>query len=110
MNKSKALKGTLCAIISEIIFGLSYILQKMLRMLQVVFYSVLAFFLCNSAINNIGVNGAATFFGISTVVSIITGTILLKEVFPFMQFIGALLIIIGVLIANITIEKPQSRG
>ncbi len=69
--------------------------------------SVIAFFLYNMAVTNIGVNRAASFIGVSTVVSIISGTIFLNEPFTRYQIIGAIVIIAGVYIANIT-EKSDS--
>lgn len=62
--------------------------------------SVLAFFLSNIAIARIGVNRAASFIGIATVVSIAAGVLLLHERFSTVQAVGALLIIAGVYIAN----------
>jgi len=62
--------------------------------------SVIAFFLYNIAVTNIGVNRAASFIGFSTVVSIISGTLALKESFTLPQIIGAIIIITGVYIAN----------
>lgn len=62
--------------------------------------SVIAFFLYNIAVTNIGVNRAASFIGFSTVVSIISGTLALKETFTLHQVIGAIIIIAGVYIAN----------
>lgn len=63
--------------------------------------SVIAFFLSNMAIARIGVNRTSSFIGVSTVVSIISGAILLQESFSIYQIIGAIIIIIGVYISNI---------
>ncbi|MCQ2561877.1 MAG: DMT family transporter, partial [Clostridia bacterium] len=62
--------------------------------------SVFAFFLSNVAIAKIGVNQTSTFVGVSTVVSIAAGSLLLKEAFTPAQIIGAAVIISGVYIAN----------
>ena len=62
--------------------------------------SVIAFFLFNVAISKIGVNRASSFIGVSTVVSIISGTISLNENFTIYQIIGAFVILSGVYIAN----------
>lgn len=62
--------------------------------------SVVAFFLSNIAIAKIGVNQTSSFIGIATVTSIIAGVLLLKERFSVYQIIGAIIIIIGVYIAN----------
>ena len=62
--------------------------------------SVLAFFLYNVAIVKIGVNRTSSFVGVSTVVSIIAGVLLLGENFSAYQIIGVIIIITGVYIAN----------
>ncbi|MBR2214043.1 MAG: DMT family transporter [Eubacterium sp.] len=62
--------------------------------------SVIAFFLSINAINLIGVNRTATFIGWATVVSVFAGAIFLQEHFSIAQFIGAIIIIVGVCIAN----------
>lgn len=69
--------------------------------------SVLAFFLYNVAIAKIGVNRTSSFIGVSTVVSIIAGVLLLGENFPAYQLIGVIIIITGVYIAN-TGEKENN--
>lgn len=66
--------------------------------------SVLAFFLSNVAIAKIGVNRTSSFIGMSTVVSIITGALILKEPFTAFQIAGAVIIIIGVYTANMKKE------
>lgn len=63
--------------------------------------SVLAFFMSNVAIANIGVNRTASFIGVATVVSIIAGVVILKENFSMLQLIGVVFIIAGVYTANI---------
>ena len=67
--------------------------------------SVVAFFLSNIAIAKIGVNRTSSFIGISTVVAIVTGALLLKESFTLYQIIGAVVIIAGVYIANAKMEE-----
>ncbi len=62
--------------------------------------SVLAFFLMNVAISKIGVNRMSSFVGVSTVISILAGIFLLGESFTKAQIIGAVMIIIGVYVAN----------
>lgn len=64
--------------------------------------SVLAFLLSNTAVENIGVNRTSSFVGISTVVSIVAGALILKESFSAAQGVGAAIILAGVYIANIT--------
>ena len=66
--------------------------------------SVMAFFLSNIAISKIGVNRTASFIGISTVVSIVAGALILKENFSVYQLIGTILIIMGVYVANANIK------
>lgn len=67
--------------------------------------SVLAFFLSNVAIAKIGVNRTSSFIGISTIVSITAGAVILKETFTVMQIIGAVVIIIGVYVANAKVKE-----
>ena len=62
--------------------------------------SVIAFFLTNTAIRKIGVIRTNAFVGVSTLVSILSGTLFLKEPFTLLQTIGAVLIIAGVYIAG----------
>lgn len=62
--------------------------------------SVLAFFMSNVAISKIGVNRTSSFIGISTVVSIISGIIILGESFSAYQVIGAAVIVAGIYISN----------
>ncbi|MGN0772569.1 MAG: DMT family transporter [Candidatus Ventricola sp.] len=62
--------------------------------------SVLAFFLSNVAIARIGVNRTSSFIGVSTVVSILAGLLLLGERFSAMQLLGAAVILLGVYTAN----------
>lgn len=62
--------------------------------------SVLAFFMSNAAIARIGVNRASSFIGVSTVVSIVAGALLLKETFTVYQIIGAAVIVVGIYTAN----------
>ncbi|MDD7363397.1 MAG: DMT family transporter [Firmicutes bacterium] len=66
--------------------------------------SVIAFFLSNIAIAKIGVNKTSSFIGVSTVVSIISGALVLGETFTVYQIFGAVVIIIGVYIANAKIR------
>ncbi|MBQ9882553.1 MAG: DMT family transporter [Synergistes sp.] len=67
--------------------------------------SVLAFFLYNVAIAKIGVNRTSSFIGIATVVSVVAGVLILKEPFTPFQWIGVVLIIAGVYIANSKIKE-----
>lgn len=62
--------------------------------------SVLAFFLSNVAIARIGVNRTSSFIGVSTVVSILTGLLLLGERFSGLHLLGAAVILLGVYVAN----------
>lgn len=62
--------------------------------------SVLAFFLSNYAISQLGVNRTASFIGVSTAVAILSGLILLGETFSISQFLGVVLIMLGVYISN----------
>ncbi|MGN0777152.1 MAG: DMT family transporter [Candidatus Ventricola sp.] len=69
--------------------------------------SVLAFFLSNVAIARIGVNRTSSFIGVSTVVSILAGMLLLGEGFSAMQMLGAAVILVGVYAAN---ARDVSKG
>ncbi len=62
--------------------------------------SIIAFFLGNAAIMKIGVNRTSSFIGIATVVSVLSGALLLGEPFTGMQMAGAAVILIGVYVAN----------
>ena len=63
--------------------------------------SVLGFILYNAAIGNIGATRTNTFVGVSTIVSIVAGVIVLHENFTAMQAAGTALILCGVYLANI---------
>ena len=69
--------------------------------------SVLAFFLMNIAISKIGVNRMSSFIGVSTVVSIMAGIFLLDETFTNAQTVGAIMIVIGVYVANMEIGRAH---
>jgi drug/metabolite transporter (DMT)-like permease len=69
--------------------------------------SVLALFLSNFAIAKIGVNKTASFIGVSTVVSIVAGVLLLGEAFSGLQLLGAVIIICGVYTANNTFQRKH---
>jgi drug/metabolite transporter (DMT)-like permease len=62
--------------------------------------SLIAFFLANVAIARIGVNRTASFIGVSTVVSILAGTLFLDESFTIYQLVGGIIILLGVYLAN----------
>ncbi|MGI6172949.1 MAG: DMT family transporter [Christensenellales bacterium] len=62
--------------------------------------SVLAFFLSNESISRIGVNGTAAFIGVSTVVSILSGVVFLRESFTAKQWAATAVILAGVYIAS----------
>ena len=62
--------------------------------------SVGAFFLYNKGIACIGTNKAATFVGVSTVVSVLSGVCVLGESFSLEQTLGATLVLAGVYLAN----------
>ena len=74
-----------------------------------VFSSILAFFLSNIAIAKIGVNKTASFIGISTIVSIIAGNIFLEESFTVYQIAGAIIIVMGVYLANKNNSKKSKH-
>lgn len=62
--------------------------------------SIAAFFMANTAIAKIGVNRTSSFIGVEAVVSVILGSLILKETLTAWQITGSVIIIIGVYIAN----------
>ena len=62
--------------------------------------SVFAFWLSNAAIEKLGVNRAASFIGVATLVSVLTGTLMLREPLTLLQTVGAVLIVLGVYMVN----------
>lgn len=86
-----------------------------LKFLEAILYqgigsSVIALFLANFAISKIGVNQTSSFIGISTVVSIVAGMVILGEQFNGYQFLGATIIILGVYVANMTFNLWKIRS
>ena len=71
--------------------------------------SILAFFMSNVAIANIGVNRNASLIGISTVISIIAGVLFMHESFSAYQILGAIIILVGVYIANISVLRGTAE-
>jgi drug/metabolite transporter (DMT)-like permease len=63
--------------------------------------SVFAIWLSNLAIAKLGVNRAASFIGVATLVSVMTGPLMLGESFTLPQIVGAALIVLGVYLANV---------
>jgi drug/metabolite transporter (DMT)-like permease len=63
--------------------------------------SVTAFLLFNMAIARIGTNRSASFVGISTVVTVTAGIILLREKYSIVQGLGTAMVIAGVYMANL---------
>ncbi len=58
--------------------------------------SIIAFFLSNYSLTYLEASKASVFANLATVVSIIMGTVFLKESFSFNQVIGSLMILVGV--------------
>lgn len=71
--------------------------------------SIGAFLLYNVAVAKIGVNRSASFVGVSTVVSIIAGALLLKEPFSIWQLMGTVVILLGVYAANNKIAERNHK-
>ena len=74
--------------------------------------SLAAFMLNNTALSIIGTTRASSFGGISTVVSVLAGVILLNEKFAIPQVIGTALVIFGAYIANTNLLRsifPKSE-
>lgn len=70
--------------------------------------SVVAFLLYNKAIEAIGTNRAASFIGLSTVVTVTAGVIILREPYSVIQGLGTVLVIGGVYMANIRKRQKLS--
>lgn len=64
--------------------------------------SVFAIWLSNLAIEKLGVNRAASFIGVATLVSVLTGTLMLREPLTRLQIVGAVMIVLGVYMANVS--------
>ena len=60
----------------------------------------IGFFLCNYGIELIGATRSASFAGLTTVISVLAGVLILKEPFSIWQGIGTLLVLLGVYGAN----------
>ena len=58
--------------------------------------SIVAFFMVNYTISKIPVSQSAVFANLCTIVSIAAGVLILKEDFFFYDFIGAVVILVGV--------------
>ena len=69
--------------------------------------SVFAFWLSAVAVERLGVNRAASFIGVATLVSVLTGTLMLREPLTLMQIAGAVLIVLGVYMANAVRGKSE---
>ena len=72
--------------------------------------SVFAFFLSNLAIAKIGVNRTSSFIGIATVVSMMAGVLILGEPLSLYQFLGAVMILAGVYVANSKDHRADDSG
>lgn len=62
--------------------------------------SIIAFLLSNTAIGYLGTNKTASFVGLSTVVSILSGIVILSESFTILQLVGSILVLLGVYVSN----------
>ncbi|HWS30230.1 MAG TPA: DMT family transporter [Clostridia bacterium] len=77
----------------------------------------IGFFLCNYGIELLGATRSASFVGLSTVISVLAGVLILREPFSLLQGIGTALVLIGVYGANMlprsarkAIEIKESDG
>lgn len=71
---------------------------------------VLAFLMANYAVGAIGAARCTSFAGITTVVAVLAGVLLLHEKFSFIQGVGTALVLAGVYIANYTIKRVKALG
>lgn len=62
--------------------------------------SIIAFFSSNYALEALGANRSVSFSGLSTVISILAGVVVLKEPFGPLKILASILIVGGVYIAN----------
>lgn len=60
----------------------------------------IGFFLCNYGIELLGATRSASFAGLTTVVSVLAGVLILREPFSIWQGLGTLLVLVGVYGAN----------
>lgn len=70
--------------------------------------SVLAFFASNRAIVLLGPNGAASYAGLSTLITIVASVLVLKEPFGIWQMLAGILVLSGVYIANKPVKTTRS--
>lgn len=71
--------------------------------------SMLAFFAANTAIRHLGVNTTSSFIGVSAVVAILAGVLVLGEPLTLLQVVGTGLILLGVYAANASFALPRAR-
>lgn len=69
--------------------------------------SIIAFLLSNTAIEFLGTNKTASFVGLSTVVSILSGIVILSESFTFLQLIGSILVLLGLYVSNMKLKQKK---
>lgn len=74
------------------------------------FCSVIAFFLNVASLKLLGTNKKASFGGLTTFISILSGILILKEPFNAGQVIAAVLIVAGILVANRPRRIQQQAG
>ncbi len=71
--------------------------------------SILAFFFGNIMITNLGPNRTASFAGLSTVIAMMSGALVLQESLSVWQVIGTILVLLGVYIANRSVENSLRK-
>lgn len=64
--------------------------------------SLIGYLLSNYALATLGVNRTASFIGLSTIISVLAGIVLLKEPFSPLQVLAAIFVLAGIYIANKT--------
>jgi drug/metabolite transporter (DMT)-like permease len=72
--------------------------------------SVVAFLLNNISLAAIGTNRSASFAGLTTVVAVLAGVIILKEEFSVFQGAGAVLVLGGIYLANMAPRVKAAAG
>ncbi|MDO5689687.1 MAG: DMT family transporter [Tissierellia bacterium] len=68
--------------------------------------SVIAFLFYNTALHHLGASRTASFAGLTTIITVLAGVVLLKESFSYLQGAATILVLLGVYLAN---SKPGTQ-
>ncbi|MEG1547351.1 MAG: DMT family transporter [Clostridia bacterium] len=64
--------------------------------------SIVGFFMVNRSIELLGATRASSFAGLSTIIAVLSGVIILGEKFSFLQGVGTAMVMLGVYASNVT--------